>query len=63
MNSFTPNNRRGSRGPRSGGRNARADFKGEERSNKPHRSTTQPDARFYRKGPGIGAKLCFMGMG
>ncbi len=32
MKSFTPKNRRGSSGPRSGGRNARADFKGGERS-------------------------------
>src|SRR5262249_27003341 len=44
-----------------GGRNAAADFKGEKRSNETHRSTTDPDARLYRKGPGMEAKLCFIG--
>jgi transposase len=43
------------------GRNAAADFKGEKRSNETHRSTTDPDARLYRKGPGMEAKLCFIG--
>src|SRR5437764_4476581 len=43
------------------GRNAPADFKGEKRRNKTHRSTTDPDARLYRKGPGMEAKLCFIG--
>jgi hypothetical protein len=44
-----------------GGRNAAADFKGEKRRNETHRSTTDPDARLYRKGPGMEAKLCFIG--
>jgi transposase len=44
-----------------GGRNAPADFKGEKRSNETHRSTTDADARLYRKGPGMEAKLCFIG--
>jgi transposase len=44
-----------------GGRNALADFKGEKRRNETHRSTTDPDARLYRKGPGMEAKLCFIG--
>jgi transposase len=44
-----------------GGRNAPADFKGEKRRNETHRSTTDPDARLYRKGPGMEAKLCFIG--
>jgi transposase len=44
-----------------GGRNAPVDFKGEKRSNETHRSTTDPDARLYRKGPGMEAKLCFIG--
>ena len=48
---------------RSGGRNAPADFRGEKRSNQTHRSTTDPDARLYRKGPGMEAKLCFIGHG
>src|SRR5437763_10924881 len=48
---------------RSGGRNAPSDFRGEKRSNQTHRSTTDPDARLYRKGPGMEAKLCFIGHG
>src|SRR6201993_1796279 len=48
---------------RSGGRNAPVDFRGEKRSNQTHRSTTDPDARLYRKGPGMEAKLCFIGHG
>ena len=47
--------------PRDGGRNAEADFRGERRSNATHASTTDPDARLYRKGAGKEAKLCFMG--
>lgn len=46
-----------------GGRNASADFRGEKRSNATHASTTDPDAMLYRKGPGIEAKLCFIGHG
>jgi transposase len=48
---------------RDGGRNAPADFKGEKRSNATHASTTDPDALLYRKGPGMEAKLCFIGHG
>jgi transposase len=47
--------------PAGGGRNREADFHGETRSNKTHASTTDPEARLYRKGPGKEAKLCFMG--
>jgi transposase len=47
----------------SGGGNAPSDFRGEKRSNQTHRSTTDPDARLYRKGPGMEAKLCFIGHG
>jgi transposase len=46
-----------------GGRNARVDFRGEKRSNETHRSTTDPDALLYRKGPGMEARLCFIGHG
>lgn len=48
-------------GPR--GRNADVDFKGEKRTNDTHRSTTDPEAMLYRKGPGQAAKLCFIGHG
>ena len=33
----------------------------ERRSNETHASTTDPQARLYRKGDGMEAKLCFMG--
>jgi len=42
-------------------RNAEVDFKGEKRSNATHASTTDPEARLYKKSPGTGATLCFMG--
>jgi len=42
-------------------RNAEVDFKGEKRSNATHASVTDPDARLYKKSPGTGAVLCFMG--
>jgi transposase len=45
------------------GRNAEADFHGEKRSNETHASTTDLDARLYRKGKGKETKLCFMGHG
>src|SRR5688500_16499343 len=45
------------------GRNAEADFYGEKRTNDTHASTTDPDARLYKKGKGKEAKLCFMGHG
>jgi transposase len=47
--------------PVSGGRNAEVDFKGQKRSNETHESTTDPEARLYRKGPGMEARLCFIG--
>jgi transposase len=43
------------------GRNAERDFHGEKRSNESHESTTDPDARLYRKGNGRESKLSFMG--
>lgn len=39
------------------GRNALTDFKGMKRSNATHRSTTDPEARLYRKGDGQPAHL------
>src|SRR5215203_7456834 len=42
------------------GRNPEVNFRGERRSNETHASTTDPDARLYRKGNGMEAKLCFM---
>lgn len=37
------------------------DFRGERRTSETHQSTTDPEARLYRKGAGKEAKLCFMG--
>ena len=43
------------------GRNGEVDFHGERRTNATHASTTDPDARLYRKGSGREAKLCYLG--
>ena len=42
-------------------RNAEVDFRGERRSNATHVSTTDPEARLYKKSPGTSAMLCFIG--
>ena len=46
-----------------GGRNAEADFHDQKRSNDTHASTTDADARLYRKGKDKETKLCFIGHG
>jgi transposase len=63
MKSFKPREGSGDNPPAGGGRNAEADFHGKKRSNQTHASTTDRDARLYRKGPGKEAKLCFIGHG
>ncbi|MTH79149.1 IS5 family transposase [Paracoccus aestuariivivens] len=40
---------------------AEENFRGEKRSNATHASVTDPEARLYKKSPGAGAILCFMG--
>jgi transposase len=47
--------------PPGGGRNGERDFHGERRRNDTHASTTDAEARLFRKGAGKEAKLCFMG--
>ena len=59
MKSFRPKD--GSGNPPAGGRNGERDFHGEKRSNETHASTTDPDARLYRKGHGRESVLCYMG--
>jgi RNase P/RNase MRP subunit p29 len=59
MKSFRPKD--GSGEPPAAGRNGERDFHGEKRSNRTHASTTDPDARLYKKSPGSAAKLCHMG--
>src|SRR5215813_9078868 len=51
----------GSDEPPSPGRNGERNFHGESRSNDTHASTTDREAKLYRKGNGQAAKLCFMG--
>ena len=41
--------------------NPTVDFTGQKRSNETHASTTDPEARLYRKSNGTEAKLCFTG--
>jgi transposase len=57
--SFRPKD--GSGEPPNRGRNGERDFHGEHRTNDTHASTTDPEAKLYRKGRGKEAKLCFMG--
>src|SRR5277367_3901822 len=59
MKSFRPKD--GSGEPPSAGRNGERDFHGEKRSNETHASTTDRDARLYKKAKGQAAKLCHMG--
>ena len=60
MKSFVPKD--GAPSPEQGsGRNGERNFHGEKRSNDTHVSTTDPDARLFRKGQGKEAKLCHMG--
>lgn len=42
-------------------RNAVVDFRGARRSNTTHASMTDPEAQLFKKSPGAGAMLCFMG--
>jgi transposase len=58
MKSFRPKD--GSGEPPSPGRNGERDFHGEKRSNETHASTTDPDARLYKKAEGQASKLCHM---
>jgi hypothetical protein len=63
MKSFKPKQLPGMDGGSGGGRNAPADYRGQRLSNETHQSTTDPDAQLYRKGPGMEARLCFIGDG
>jgi transposase len=59
LKSFRPKD--GSGPPPGAGRNGARDFHGERRKNDTHASTTDTDARLFRKGPGKEARLCFIG--
>jgi transposase len=51
----------GSDEPPSPGRNGERDFHGEKRTNDTHASTTDPDAKLYRKSSNTAAKLSYIG--
>jgi transposase len=59
IKSFKPKD--GSGEPPAAGRNSEVDFRGQPRSNETHASTTDPDARLYKKAAGQAAKLCHLG--
>ena len=59
MKSFQPKDGTGE--PPGPGRNSERQFRKEKRSNETHASTTDPDARLFRKGDGQESRLCFMG--
>ena len=59
IKSFKPKD--GSGEPPAAGRNSEVDFRGQPRSNETQASTTDPDARLYKKAAGQAAKLCHLG--
>ena len=59
--SFRPKDGSDDPWPGGGGRNAQADWKGQPRSNDTHASTTDPDARTYRKSHNTASILCYQG--
>jgi transposase len=56
--SFRP---KGGEGPEGPGRNREVDFKGQPRANDTHVSTTDPQARLFKKADGTASRLCHMG--
>lgn len=59
--SFKPKDGSNDQTPAGPGRNVQADWKGQRRSNATHASTTDPDARLFRKGNNTAAILAFQG--
>ena len=57
--SFRPKDGDEDDGPQ--GRNPHVDFRGKSRKNDTHESSTDPDARLYRKGHGQESKLSYLG--
>ncbi len=58
--SFQPKDGPGGSGG-AGGRNGTRDFHGEQRTNDTHASTTDPEAKLYKKSRGTTAKLAYLG--
>lgn len=59
--SFKPKDEPQATTPVDEGRNVSVDFHGERRTNETHQSTTDPEARLYKKSKGQEAKLCYLG--
>ena len=59
--SFKPKEGGDDQTPSGPGRNAQADWKGKPRTNDTHESTTDPDARLYRKSHQTASVLCYQG--
>lgn len=59
MKSFRPKD--GSGNPPGPGRNGTRSFHREKRNNETHASTTDPDARLFRKSAGQASRLCYLG--
>ena len=59
--SFRPKDGSDDQTPSGPGRNAQADWKGKARSNDTHASTTDPDARLFRKSHNAASILCYQG--
>ena len=59
--SFRPKNGSDDQRPSGPGRNAQADWKGKPRSNDTHESSTDPDARLFRKSFNTASILCYQG--
>jgi transposase len=59
--SYRRRHKASSKGPDDSGASSQEDFHGERRTNATHQSTTDPQAKLYRKGPGKEAKLCYLG--
>src|ERR1700676_2192424 len=59
MKSFRPKEVSGE--PPGAGRNGERSFRGEQRRNETHASTTDPEAKLYRKSDGQPSRLCFLG--
>lgn len=53
--------KKGNTPPKDGGSNPDVDFRGEKRRNETHESTTDPEARLFKKATGQESKLCFLG--
>jgi transposase len=59
--SFRPKDGNNDQKPSGPGRNAQADWKGKPRANDTHESSTDPDARLFRKSDNTASILCYQG--